>query len=129
MIHVEGYAPQRAPFSNQSKPTATQVGELMTDAEAQVEDALIGAGYAVPVPTTATVAHRLVQAAVAKCTVASIEEVAPTSERRRQAREMCDRALKMIRDGELPGLDKDAGESAPRSGFGASPYFDRDMVL
>lgn len=131
VAHVETYVPARAPFSTTTKPSASQVGELIKDATAEVEQALTEGGYALPVATTATQAYRLVQAACAKCAAAAVEAVAPNADdkKRKLAQEMCDEAKAMIAAGNLPGLDVDSAEGYPRSGFTATSYFTRDMTL
>lgn len=116
---IERYNPARAPFSAQTKPSATQVIGLIGDAQAEVETVLTQNGYAVPIPTTATVAYALTIAAVAQRAAYLVEQVAPTSNREQQYKTMSDQAMKMLLAAELPSLDKD-GSSLPR-GPGNAP--------
>lgn len=129
--NVETYVPARGQFTGNTKPSASQVLDLLRDATVDVEQALIAGGYALPVATSATQAHRLVAAACAKCAAAAVEETAPTAdkEKRRLARKMCDEAKAMIAAGNLPGLDPDSAETNPRGPCTGTAYFTRDMEL
>lgn len=130
-FHVETYTPGRAPYDGNTKPSASMVLQLLAEATADIEGELVRAGYAIPIPASATVAFQIVQSACAKCAAAAIEETAPTSDdnTRKRLLAMCENAKKMIRAGELPGLDKDDDQSRPRDGFSATPFFTRDMAL
>lgn len=131
VFHVESYAGGRAPFTASTKPSATQVVDLLLDATSEVERDLVKAGYALPVPPTASSSFRLVQAACAKCAWAAVEAAAPNADdkRRELAQEMCESARKMIQDGELPDYEQDTMQSSPRSGYYPTAYFGREMEL
>lgn len=131
--HVEAYNPVRAPFSDSSRPNATQVDELIAEAEAEIELVLGAQGYGLPIPSTATGAFKLVQSACAKCAAALVEQVAPGASQDRIDHyvKMCESAKKMLADSPLPGVDKEStGSGSVGSGFsGASPMISLDMDL
>lgn len=131
VIDVETYAPARAPFSGRTVPAATTVAAMLIDVSRDIDHELVQAGYAIPLDAGASTALEFLRVACAKCAAAVVEETAPTAtkESREAARAMCDRAMKMVRDGELPGVDRDEQQSMPRSGFSATSYFQRDMRL
>lgn len=129
---VEAYVPGRAPFTSGTKPTASQVAMHLADATAEVAGLLLQAGYDVPIPTSATVAVRIVDTVCAKVAAAIVERTAPTKDREnlKAAEQMAEAARSMIRKGELPGVDKNVAQSSPRGGYaGATAYFSRDMAL
>ncbi len=127
--HVEAYTPGRAPYSDRTSITATQVVQHIADAVLDITDALVISGYTVPVPTSSLTAIGFLKAACAKCAAASIEKVAPTGDRdsRKATQEMCDSAMKMIAAGQIPGLALNDDESRPRSGYTATAFFQRDQ--
>lgn len=129
---VEAYAPARAPFSSTTKPSASQVFQLLQDAAADVAGVVVRAGYDWPIDPTATLALRQVDSAVAQCAWALVESTAPTrdTDSLKAAQKMCEAAQKMIADGQLPGINKNAAESRPRAGYNATAaYITKGMCL
>jgi hypothetical protein len=128
---VERYVPARAPFQANTKPSATQVAALITDATADIEGVLAEAGYSLPIATTATQAFQIVQAACAKCAAELVERVAPTSNRVEHYAKMCSEAKKMLAAGKLPGVDlgTDTGQARYSPTEATAPIFTRDMEL
>lgn len=132
--HVELWNPVRSPFSSNTRPSLTQVEELILQAEVHVEATLDRAGYALPIPSTATGAFRLVQSAMAQHAAYYVERVAPATDKDRVTHYqlMAESACKMLADVPLPGLDKaSTGAQSVGAGFGlyASPMFSLDMDL
>lgn len=120
---VERWTPARAPFTANSKPSATQVVGLIGDMSAKIDGSLADEGYSVPI--VATLALPLMTAVVAQMTAAAVEQVAPngTAETRKLYMEMSDAAQKALLAGVLPGVEKGAtgGTGTVRSGPGSFP--------
>lgn len=128
--HVEAFCVVRAPFGDDTQPSASQVAMYIEDATIEVEDALLKAGYDTPVPPTASYAFRFLQGAVAKAAAYLVEENAPTSNRRDATKQMRDSALKMIADGELIGLEKNIAQAGPRWNLPtATPAFTSEQLF
>lgn len=131
VIHVESYQPARAPFTPNSRPSATQVVQIIDDVSAQIDAALELAGY--ESPATASAAQGVLRAVCAKCAAYAVENVAPTTEENslRYYREMCVEAMAMVAAGQVPGLEKSGGEGRVRwrPDLATGPLFTRDMCL
>lgn len=128
---VERYNALRAPFSAQTKPTASAVGGLIDDATAQIHAELTRQGYAIPVLPAASFSYALVKVAVAQVAAFLVEEVAPTSstERRNHYSRMSEAAKRALRASELPDLARKSSHRVRYPTNIASPMFSRDMEL
>jgi hypothetical protein len=130
--HIETYHPARAPFTNNTKPSATQVAGVISDVEADVHVALVAAGYAVPVSPAASDAFLFLRSCVARIAADRVERIAPSSPDVAQYARMAEAAWKALNadDLELPGVDKDSDQTRVRfSRPVPTALFTRDMDL
>jgi hypothetical protein len=128
---VEVYSSARAPFTANSKPSATAVAAIVGQTNARIDTVLTLAGYDTPIASTATVAFELVRGAAAVCAAAMVERAAPTSDRIAHYQEMCNEALKALATSELPGVDRSTTQGSVRfqPDPTPSPMFALDMDL
>jgi hypothetical protein len=132
VVDVEAYVPARAPFTATSRPSASQVSQLISDVEGDIHAAMILAGYPVPVPAAATAALQQVRTAAKRGAAAMVERVAPTSQDREPSLRLWTTALKMLKDGQLPDYPKTGADVQPRQGPDAGSELNTvsvDMLL
>lgn len=129
---VEAYVPARAPFTGSTRPTASQVSQLIEEVEGDIHAAMTIAGYPIPVPAGATAALQQVRTAAKRGSAAMIERVAPTSQDREPSLRLWTTALKMLKEGQLPNYPKSAADVQPRQGPDAGTELNTvsvDMLL
>lgn len=104
---------------------------MIAEAGAQLDFSLTKAGYDSPLLSSApSSVAAFFQRANAYGALCMIESSAPQQHNKQDFCAMFKEACKMIETGELPGLDKNADQSRPRSDTGASPpFFTRLMWL
>src|SRR3954463_4923863 len=132
---VERYQPGRAPFSSQTKPTASAVGDLCLDMTAQLTGDLAAVGFDVTgFPTgIPSVAQRQLQSVAAKMVANEVEKVAVNSsaDTRKHYQKMADEAERSLMEGGPYGMEPSTGSGKPSFSAAASTraLFNRDMLL
>lgn len=118
-------------FDSHSKPTEAQVLEWLGQIAGVINSVMRGLNYELPIPADAAEALRTLQHGNALGVAAMVEQSAPTSERRAEARQWWKDWLEMLKDGslELDGVTKSGNVSLGRANFAATPFFSRDMEL
>ena len=119
-------------YTGSSKPTTNQVIDWLEQTAGVLNGALKEQGYSLPIATTATGALKTLEHYNALGAAAFVEQGSPSSDRRKEAMDLWQGALKMLRDGAIElEADQDETAAAPRSSFGSSPtpFFSRDMEL
>lgn len=84
LVDVRGRCPARS-FTGSSRPTEDDVYRFLRDTALELDGILQGAGYQLPIPTTATMALGLLRSANAIGAWARVEHSAPVSDTRDQA--------------------------------------------
>lgn len=129
VFHVEARNPGRGQFTASTEPTATQVIGYLGWAESMMDLVLNKAGYDVPVTGAPTTTQVLLEDVCAAGAWYRAEWAARASDRRKEAEDMWESALSMLKTAELPGVDKDAAQSLPRGSSNATPpFFTRTML-
>jgi hypothetical protein len=117
-------------FTPQTKPSTDDVTRFLVDTAGEIEAALRGRAYVVPIPTTATSAIEFLRAANSLGGYAWAERSAEASPHRDAAWKLWMDTLKGLKDGSTE-LDspRDLQSTRPRGQFAPSAWFSRDMVL
>lgn len=110
LADVQARDPSRT-YTASSVPNATQVGMFILDTAAELDGILSSLQYAVPVSTSATVALGMLRGFNALGANCLVQEAAPTSRDRDQARELWEDCKKALRAGDivLPDASADSG--------------------
>lgn len=118
----------RPPFTDQTKPTASQVIGFIEDTAGELDGILRGLGYSLPVATTATSALRALRSYNAYGAAALVEQSAQHSTTLESAAKLWEDAKAMLRCGEVE-LDaaKDSTNSSVRFPSTPSPCFSAGM--
>lgn len=129
---VSAFNPERG-ITASTVPNASQVAGYLRDTAAIIDSVLLEKGYQLPVDSPnvggASSAWLALQQANAAGGFYRTEWAAQASDKRGEAEDMWQTALKMLRTSQLD-IPIDQGESLPRGATGASPpFFTRDMVL
>lgn len=132
--HVVAHHPARWPsgvITATHIPNANQVTVLLDEIAADLDFTLVQAGYEAPLLSSAPSAvSAFFQRANALGVLCMLESGAQQEHNRADFCGMYAEAKKMIRTGQIPGIDKDDAESLPRYEASASPpFFTRDMEL
>lgn len=125
---VEQHNTGRQPFGTQTKPNAGQVVDFLELTAAQLDGTLRAHGYQVPIATSATQAHKLLEHGNALGAAYMVETAAPTpggDQRLQEARRLWESFLKAIATGnlELEAATRDQVTSRPRSHTAATAMF------
>jgi hypothetical protein len=133
VFHVEAKNAARGVYTANTVPNATQVIQFIEEAAGKIDACLHEAGYSTPISASGTPSSVLLQLQHINAVGAAfmVETSARTSmkEKRDEFEEMWKGACKMIKSGDLPGLDKSAAESHPRGSGNATAMFTATMVL
>lgn len=118
-------------FGATSIPSATQVAEYLDFTAADLDSIISADGYALPVPTTATIALLNLKRLNAIGAWVQVEHSAQVSDDRDRAQKMWDAARLEFKSGgvSLYDLPRLGGENFARSQSAATPFFTRDMAL
>lgn len=112
------------PLTATSIPNATQAAGFIVQTAAELDGILGGMGVAAPVPTTAPLSYGLLKHFNSLGAHCLVEESAPTSQRKDQARELWEAAKNALRVGEIRLPDApDLPGAEPRAQPARTPYF------
>lgn len=127
---VSSFAAKRV-FGATSIPSASQVAEFIDFTAADIDSILSADGYALPVPTTASIALLMLKRLNAVGAYAMVEHAAQTSVDVDRAQKMWDDARTEFKSGgvSLYDLPRLGGENFARSQSAATPFFTRNMLL
>jgi hypothetical protein len=137
LADVEALAPMRS-FTASSMPTASAVGMFLIDTAAEIDLTLTAAGYQLPIPATATLAHAALRGINAIGAWARVEAAAPVSDDRDRAWKEWVRNIGRLDPGSKgPTLELDAPRqhdahyaySEDLADVVATQYFTPDMEL
>jgi O-acetylhomoserine/O-acetylserine sulfhydrylase-like pyridoxal-dependent enzyme len=129
ILDVAAVDAARATYTATSRPNASQVAQLITMVEGEVDTLLVSSGWELPVPTGATIPLDFLRSVTSKGAVAMIESSSPVSDRRSDARAMWLEAREMIRRADFPGMSKDSDALARWAPKSASPLLSIGMNL
>jgi hypothetical protein len=128
ITHVVMHHSARPTYTATSVPNVTAVGVFIDEAAAALDFALVRAGYDAPLLSSAPSSVKAYfQQANAYGALCMVERSAQVGHNENDFCAMFKEALKMIANGQLPGLDKNAEESQPRYSLATPPFFSRDM--
>ena len=118
-------------FGATSIPSATQVARYLDITAADIDSILTADGYALPVPTGASIALLALSALNALGAWVQVEQSAQVSADVDRAEKMWDDARTRFVSGgvSLYDLPRLGGQNFARSQSAATPYFTRDMDL
>lgn len=118
-------------FGATSIPSASQVAEFLDYSAADIDSILSADGYALPVPTTASIALLALKRLNAIGAWVQVEHSAQVSEDVDRAQKAWDGARTEFKSGgvSLYDLPRLGGENFARSQSAATPFFTRDMQL
>lgn len=118
-------------FGATSIPNASQVAEFLDFTAADLDSILAADGYALPVPTTASIALLNLKRLNAIGAWVQVEHSAQVSDDRDRAQRMWDAARKEFQSGGVSAYDlpRLGGQNFARSQAAATPFFTRDMPL
>lgn len=132
VFHVEAINSARGEFTANTHPSATQCVMFLDQCSGKMDSAMLKGGYAVPVDLT--VAASSVKAELENINAVGaaymVEASAQVGPKRDEFQNMWQSALKMLEEGNLPGLAQDSNTSLPRFDAGyPTAMFHRDMDL
>ncbi len=123
-------------FTANSKPSTQDVVSFLEETALELNGVLAARDYVTPVPSSATAAFGLLRRYNAVGANALAQTAHPDSPKAEAAERAWNRALRMLREGEveLPDAPRNSGMLAPRIRSGganasATPFFVRDMAL
>jgi hypothetical protein len=127
---VSAYAAKRV-FGATSIPSASQVAVFIADVATDLDSIMAADGYALPVPTGATVALADLKRLNTLGAYAQTEHSAQVSDDRDRAQKMWDAARVEFKSGgvSLYDLPRLGGQNFARAQSAATPFFTRDMNL
>jgi hypothetical protein len=115
----------RSAFTGSSNPSLSDVNRYLELTAAELDGILRARGFSVPVPSTAQTAFPLMAHGNALGAAMLVEQGAPISDRRQEARLLYRDFKQMLQSTDI-GLDaglEDPDRGLPRSGFSASAVF------
>lgn len=132
VYHVEAINSARGAFTANTHPSATQCVMFIDQCAGKMDSAMLKGGYAVPIDLSvaASSAQAELQNINAVGAAYMVEASAQVGPKRDEFQSMWISAIKMLEEGNLPGLAQDSDTSLPR--FDASyptAMFHRDMDL
>jgi hypothetical protein len=129
-IDVAALAAKRA-FTATSVPSASNVAQYLDFTTADLDSMIAADGYALPVPTTATMALLNLKRLCAIGAWVQVEHSAQVSDDRDRAQKAWDDSRKEFKAGGVSMFDAPrlGGQNFARSQSAATPYFTRDMIL
>jgi hypothetical protein len=127
---VSAYAAKRV-FGATSVPSASQVAVFINDVATDLDSIISADGYALPIPTTATIALANLKRLNTLGAYVQAEHAAQTSVDVDRAQKVWDAArVEFISGGvSLYDAPRLGGENFARSVSAATPFFTRDMAL
>lgn len=124
ITHLVWHHSARPTYSASSVPNASAAAMALDEASAELDFALTAAGYDAPLLSSAASSVKaFFQKAAAYGALSMIENSAQVGHNESDFTSHFNRALKTIKNGELPGLDKNADQSLPRFGVPAASAF------
>jgi hypothetical protein len=121
-IHMILHHQARATYNASTVPNASAAAMFLDEAAAQLDASLARGGYDSPLLSSAPSSVKaLFQKANAVGALAMGEASAQQGHNAERFQAMFKEALKMIEQGQLPGLDRNSDESLPRFGEPATP--------
>lgn len=135
ITHVVAHHPARPTYTATSVPNASFVAMLIDEAAGELDFCLTQGGWDAPLLSSAPSSVKaFFQRANAYGAISMIEPGAQVSHNRGNFYDMWTSAKKMIVSGQLPGMEKNAAESLPRSAMDtikspSGPIFSMDMNL
>jgi hypothetical protein len=118
-------------FGATSVPSASQVAEFIDFTAADIDSMIAADGYALPIPTTATVALLDLKRLNALGAYVQVEHSAQVSDDADRAQKAWDNARAEFKSGGVSLYDAPrlGGENFARAQSAATPFFTRDMAL
>jgi hypothetical protein len=121
-LHMVLHHQARATYNASTIPNASAAAMFLDEAAAQIDFALTRGGYDSPLVSSAPSSVKtLIQKANAYGALAMSEASAQQSHNAEKFQAMFKEALKMMEQGQLPGMDRNSEESRPRFGEPATP--------
>jgi hypothetical protein len=127
---VGALAPKRV-FGATSIPSASQVAAFLDFTAADLDSILAADGYAIPVPTTASIALMNLRRLNAIGAWVQVEHSSQVSDDKERAQKMWNDARKEFISGGVSAYDlpRLGGQNFARSQSAATPFFTRGMAL
>lgn len=118
-------------FGATSIPSASQVAEFLDFTAADLDSIIAADGYALPIPTTATIALLDLKRLNALGAYVQVESAAQVSDDKARAQKVWDESRKEFKSGgvSLYDVPRLGGQNFARSQSAATPFFTRDMPL
>lgn len=129
--HLIMHHSARATYGASTRPTASEALLMIQEAAAQLDFSLTKGGYNSPLLSSSPSSVKAYfQRANSMGALCMIESSSPQGHNRDDFCSMFREACRMIENGELPGLERNAEQSNPRWSDSASPpFFTRTMWL